>query len=158
VSEPKRIDEVAQLEPLLGLAAEELEARSARLGVRIKIIETYRSDERQRWLYAKGRTSPGPKVTAAGPGRSWHNHRRAFDIVVLDAAGRADWSNTAAYNLVGKLGRELGLEWGGNFPGLADLGHFQLCTISLEEAIDLDFARQVVDLVHAYLDKQQGAP
>lgn len=40
-----------------------VEARLTKGGWDYRIYETYRSNRRQRWLYAQGRTRPGPRVT-----------------------------------------------------------------------------------------------
>jgi len=49
-----------------------------RQGLNVLITETYRSQERQNYLYEQGRTRPGKKVTWTK--KSKHTSRRAFDI------------------------------------------------------------------------------
>ena len=49
-----------------------------RQGLNVLITETYRSQERQDYLYAQGRTRPGNKVTWTKSSR--HTSRRAWDI------------------------------------------------------------------------------
>lgn len=158
--EPKRISTTNELVPELKRKAAQLVALAETEGIHIKIIETLRTDERQAHLFAKGRTTPGPQVTKVSAGRSWHNHRRAFDYVVLDENGKADWEATASYNTVGELGKQLGLEWGGDFHDSAgrpifDLCHFQFTRLSIGDAVDLALARDLVDRVHRYLGHQQ---
>ena len=79
--------------------------------------------ERQRRLFAQGRTLPGPIVTHTLNSR--HLSGRAFDItfqgIDADQAVRA-----GAFDLAGSIGEALGLRWGGRFRGLRDLGHFEL--------------------------------
>jgi peptidoglycan L-alanyl-D-glutamate endopeptidase CwlK len=81
-------------------------------------------------LYAKGRTVPpvGRKhrVTMAKGGQSYHNFGLAFDIVVLDAVGKADWdASHPGWAHAGALGKSVGLEWGGDWTGFKDWPHFQ---------------------------------
>lgn len=90
----------------------------------IIIVESYRSNEQQENLYAKGRTRPGSKVTNARAGDSFHNYRLAFDVCFLKTDGRLSWEGP--WESVGKLGEDLGLEWGGRWHKLVDKPHFQL--------------------------------
>lgn len=46
-------------------------------------FETWRTPLRQEFLYAKGRTTPGPKVTNAREWGSWHQYGLALDVAVL---------------------------------------------------------------------------
>src|SRR5687768_1545080 len=57
-------------------------ALKGRLGCRF--VQVYRSIEYQNELYAQGRTKPGPIVTHAVGGRSYHNYRLAVDFCLLD--------------------------------------------------------------------------
>ena len=47
------------------------------------ITSTYRDFESQNELYTQGRTKKGAIVTNAKGGQSWHNWKRAIDIVPL---------------------------------------------------------------------------
>jgi peptidoglycan LD-endopeptidase CwlK len=60
-------------------------------GYLIRLFEGFRSIERQRWLYASGRTRPGSIVTHAKAGQSWHQLGVACDVVGY-AGGHWDWS------------------------------------------------------------------
>ncbi len=59
---------------------------------------------------------------------------RAFDVAIIDSAGKVDWDDAADWNSdgvsdwiqLGKLGESIGLEWGGNFSSMPDFPHFQL--------------------------------
>lgn len=102
-------------------------------GLRILITCTYRSPAEQAELYASGRTKPGPVVTKAKPGQSAHNFQvkglpaaRAFDIVPLDAKGKAIWdAANPAWKTAGAIATGLGLDWGGTWK-FKDLPHIQL--------------------------------
>ena len=111
----------------------------AELGRDLVIVSTLRTFEEQAALYAKGRTRPGPKVTNARPGYSWHNPlsaeglARAFDAAFRAPRGGVTWRGPWAK--VGTLGEAMGLEWGGRWPRFPDRPHFQ-CTggMTLAEA------------------------
>lgn len=106
-------------------------------GIEILVICTYRSNEEQAALYAKGRTEPGPIRTNARPGQSLHNYTvdgraaaRAFDVVPI-VHGKCLWETTGAaltiWNRIGAEGKALGLAWAGEWKGsLREFGHFQL--------------------------------
>lgn len=80
------------------------------------IFETYRSQERQDWLYAQGRTRPGPRVTWTR--RSAHTSRKAADVVWRDEAGRLRWDGPAElWARLGHAARAQGLVWGGDWKG-----------------------------------------
>ncbi len=104
--------------------------RCAQAGTAILVTEGLRTWKEQDALYKRGRTIPpiGRKywVTKARAGRSYHNFGLAFDIVVLDAIGKADWNpKHPGWMVAGEFGAALGLEWGGTWKGFKDLPHFQ---------------------------------
>lgn len=92
-------------------------------GVTIKILDTLRTSHEQNSLYAKGRTAPGPRVTNARAGDSYHNYGMAFDFVVMES-GVPNWNAIRKYRRVGYIAESLGLEWGGRWS-FKDWGHCQ---------------------------------
>jgi peptidoglycan LD-endopeptidase CwlK len=104
--------------------ARALVQKAAANGIAIKIISGLRTYAEQDALYAKGRTTAGPKVTNARGGYSNHNFGIAFDVGVF--SGNSYLADSPKYKAVGVLGMELGLEWGGNWTTLVDQPHFQL--------------------------------
>jgi len=91
----------------------------------ILITSTYRDNESQNALYAQGRTLPGKKVTNAKAGESWHNHRCAIDVVPL-RNGKPVWDGKdPVWQDVGRLGKEAGLEWAGEWKKFKEFPHFQ---------------------------------
>jgi len=86
----------------------------------VRIAEVRRTAERQRQLYAQGRTAPGPVVTWTL--HSKHIRGRAFDFDFVNASDQAD---DEAWLTAGEIGRGLGLTWGGEW-GVQDLRHFEL--------------------------------
>jgi hypothetical protein len=107
-------------------------------GMRLRITEGFRSFERQDELYAQGRTAPGPIVTNAKGGESYHNFGLAIDVVEM-VDGQANWN--ADWPAIGGLGKALGFEWGGDWFGFKDRPHFQMTGgRSLEELRELKAA------------------
>jgi peptidoglycan L-alanyl-D-glutamate endopeptidase CwlK len=122
-----------KLHPRVKALAEKLLADAKAAGIRLLVTETYRSKERQEYLYAQGRTMPGSIVTGIKT-LGAHSFGVAFDVVPLTASGAADWNNSVAFTRTGKLGMALGLEWGGSWKSPVDMPHFQyLGGISLAE-------------------------
>jgi peptidoglycan L-alanyl-D-glutamate endopeptidase CwlK len=100
--------------------------------IKIKLTSTLRDVESQDALYAKGRTEPGPKVTNAKGGDSFHNYGLAWDAAVILANGQATWEKQY-YEELGAMAKEMGIRWGGDWNGDGvhqrddfDLVHFQV--------------------------------
>lgn len=85
------------------------------------ITETYRSKERQAYLYAQGRTRPGAIVTWTL--NSNHSSRLAWDIAVAPPKSLYD---VATLNKVGAIARKLGITWGGDWKKNVDKPHFEV--------------------------------
>lgn len=92
---------------------------------------TLRTLKEQADIFAQGRTKPGPILTKARPGRSYHNYGLAVDIVLIlgngaswdiktdfDGDGMADWMEIV------QVFKEYGWEWGGDWQ-FKDSPHFQ---------------------------------
>ncbi|EON70791.1 M15 family metallopeptidase [Lysinibacillus sphaericus] len=91
-------------------------------GIRnIFITETYRSQERQKYLYAQGRTRPGQIVT--GTLNSNHKSRLAWDIAVGPPQTLYD---VTTLNKAGAIAKKLGIEWGGTWTNAIDRPHFEV--------------------------------
>lgn len=117
---------ISQLDPSLHSRARAFLASALAEGIELQITSGYRSHAAQAALYAQGRTAPGNIVTNARPGRSWHNHRLAFDVAPVDERGRPTWpSDVPLWDKIGALGEGAGLEWGGNWTSFVDRPHFQ---------------------------------
>ncbi|GAB0170561.1 M15 family metallopeptidase [Lysinibacillus sp. CTST325] len=88
------------------------------------ITETYRSQERQKYLYGQGRTRPGSVVTWTLS--SNHTSRRAWDIAVAPPKNLYDLSTLSK---VGAIAKKLGITWGGYWPSSRyDAPHFEIPT------------------------------
>ncbi|WP_367846922.1 M15 family metallopeptidase [Rhodoferax sp. WC2427] len=115
---------IATLHPQVAPHARSLVQRAASVGIEIKIIGGTRTFAEQDALFAQGRTKPGRRVTNAKGGESNHNFGIAFDIGVFN--GKTYLGESPSYDVVGALGMDLGLEWGGAWTTLVDKPHYQL--------------------------------
>lgn len=93
-------------------------------GLEIKITDTLRSKAEQDALYAQGRTTSGSKVTNATYPKSNHNWGIAFDFCRNDGKG-AFYDNDGFFTKVGKVGKSIGLSWGGDWTSFEDKPHFE---------------------------------
>lgn len=127
---------IQTLHPLLRAKASKfINEVEKRLGKRLKITDGYRTFAEQNKLYAQGRTTAGKKVTNAKGGQSYHNYGLAFDCY-FTKNGSVDFSKGITPE-VAEIGKELGLEWGGNWKSLKDLPHFQLTKGSISQLLAL---------------------
>lgn len=83
---------------------------------------TRRTQDDQDYLYAQGRTRPGPIVTWTRTSK--HVEGKAFDIAIIEN-GKITWE-PAPYIEAGKIGEAVGLSWGGRWLKSPDRPHFQL--------------------------------
>jgi len=116
---------LSDLDPDVRVKAEALLSNCRAAGIDLLITSTYRSFASQAALYAQGRTAPGSKVTNAQAGHSWHNWRRAFDMVPM-LHGKPVWDIVEpVWARVGLMAQEVGLEWGGTWRKFPDYPHCQ---------------------------------
>ncbi len=120
-SDPKGILRSGKIHPELVRRIEALIEEAHRHGLNLYVQEGFRSMEEQRRLFHSGRG-----VTNARPGYSFHNYGLAVDVVFRDDHNRPSWSEHNNWELLGSLGKKLGLEWGGDWKHLKDRAHFQL--------------------------------
>lgn len=117
----KACREISELTPLAQQACNLFMAKCKVAGLDIFITETYRSQERQNYLYEQGRSRPGRIVTWTKKSR--HTSRRAWDIACYGGT---------LYNLTvlarsGKIAADLGITWGGTWK-TPDRPHFEIST------------------------------
>lgn len=90
-------------------------------GLKVLITETYRSQERQNYLYEQGRTREGNKVTWTKSSR--HTSRRAWDIC-QNVKGK-EYSDKSFFKNCGIIASKFGITWGGNWS-TPDTPHFEI--------------------------------
>jgi peptidoglycan L-alanyl-D-glutamate endopeptidase CwlK len=99
------------------------------VGVHPFITQTIRSFAESDALYAQGRTKPGPIVSYAKGGQSYHNYGLALDFVNI-IGGKYVWPKRpeqdenwmTVVNIFKKYGFEAGIDWKGK---KRDAPHFQ---------------------------------
>lgn len=96
-------------------------AECQKQGLNVLITETYRSQERQNYLYEQGRTRSGKIVTWTHKSR--HTSRRAWDIC-QNIKGR-EYSDNAFFKSCGDVAKKLNITWGGNWK-TPDTPHFEI--------------------------------
>ena len=137
---------VLDLDPDVRAMALEHERRCSLEGIDIEFTQTYRTPAEQQALWDQGRKTPGPPcahdgisrpvgscqrhpwgltVTAAPPGYSFHEYRRAYDVGIkahpADLTPR-DWYD-GPWGHIGEIGEACGLDWGGRWKK-PDRPHF----------------------------------
>lgn len=95
-----------------------------------RVTQGLRAWNDQDKLYQQGRTTPGPIVTNAPAGHSWHEFGMAVDVVPDDptvAGFQCDWNTShPAWDRLIAVGESLGLFSGSEFVHIKDEPHFQL--------------------------------
>lgn len=114
--------------PHIAEIAINFKAEASKKGYDFIITSTYRDFASQNALYAQGRTTKGNKVTNAKGGMSWHNWKRAFDIVPL-RNGKPVWGTRGddliLWMEIAEIGKSMGLEWAGDWKRFREFPHFQ---------------------------------
>lgn len=88
-------------------------------GLDVRVVETYRTPERQEFLFNQGRTSEGQVVTWTKD--SVHTKRRAFDIC---KRGDDPYGDEEFFRRCGEIGEEVGLT-AGYYWEVKDGPHFE---------------------------------
>lgn len=150
VADGEKVDErseraIKTLLPKVQPLARELVRKLTAAGINAKIISGSRTYAEQNALYEQGRSKPGPVVTNARGGQSWHNFGVAVDIGIFDNGKYL--GNSPLYKKAGAIGRELGFEWGGDWKGsLVDEPHFQYNPNRLSLSLARAFQEQGKDI------------
>lgn len=100
----------------------------------VRIVQGLRTIEEQNALYAKGRTTPGPKVTNAKGGSSFHNYGLSIDFALLIDGKEISWNDVKDYDNdkqpdwmeVVNVFESLGWQWGGRWKTIVDKPHFEM--------------------------------
>ena len=114
--------DISQLLPVAQEACKLFLEQCEKAGLKVKITETYRSQERQNELYAQGRTTPGQIVTWTKNSR--HTSRRAWDIC-QNIKGKEYDTSTGFFDKCGEVAALLNITWGGSWK-TPDRPHFEI--------------------------------
>lgn len=125
--------DIGTLAPHVRAMAGQLLADAAAAGIPLTVTCTRRSAAEQNARYAQGRTTPGPIVTRAPAGYSYHEFGLALDVVPTELLALKNWGDTpehrahadALWARLGAIGKAVGFRWGGEFPHLVDRPHFE---------------------------------
>ncbi len=123
---------LSQVHPKLSDLIQKLAIQMANEGIDLHVTQGLRSFDQQAILYAQGRTTPGPIVTNAPAGHSWHEYGLAVDVAPFDMQGKPDWDvNHPSWARIITVGESLGLYSGSHFGEHSlhphpDDPHFQL--------------------------------
>ena len=113
---------INELHPILQVLTNRFIAIANSRGIRCGVSSTFRSNKMQDYYYSV------TKTTTVKGGYSYHNHRLAVDIVPLNNNGVIYWPEPKVFDwtLLGQIGEELGLEWGGRWTSFVDRPHYQM--------------------------------
>ncbi len=111
------------LNPYVASLAAEFLRLSRANNLDARITAAFRSWDESDRLFALGRTAPGSIVSNARGGDSYHNWGLAFDVTLFE--NNQVSNDPTKFNLMGRLGEQVGLEWGGRFKSIVDTPHFQ---------------------------------
>jgi hypothetical protein len=114
---------ISEIHPLVKRKSDAIIADMQTLNQPVRLVEGYRSPERQTELYNQGRTTVGNKVTNAKAGESLHNYGVAVDFVFRKEGYNATQEQ---WELLGQIGKRHGFEWGGDWNGFVDRPHFEM--------------------------------
>lgn len=117
--DPKNILGSGENHPELTKRVERLLENANRNGMNVVVYQGYRSKEEQAEIISKN-----PSATKAKPGFSFHNYGLAVDVLFYDSKGQPSWDEKNEWSGLGVLGKETGLEWGGDWA-MQDKVHFQ---------------------------------
>lgn len=109
------------------------------LNITLRITYGIRTFEEQQAIYNQGRVTPGPIVSYARPGWSFHNYGLAIDVCELKE-GRLNWNFD--YTKLKPFADKYLLRWGGNFKKIVDKPHYEL-----------SFGYSIKELYQKYLNK-----
>jgi peptidoglycan LD-endopeptidase CwlK len=116
---------LAAVEPHLAERIKQLDALAPELN--IHVVQGLRTWNEQNDLYSQGRTTPGPIITDAPAGYSWHNYGLAVDIVPEEITpGQPDWNTSRpAWARLVALSGTVGLVSGSTWRTFPDWPHLQ---------------------------------
>lgn len=117
---------LTELQPPVRRAAEAALAECKAAGLNVLVTCTMRTGAEQDALYAQGRTTPGPKVTNARAGQSFHQYGVALDLYPV-VNGKPDFSGKATqWHSIASIFKKHGFEWAFEWQRFKEMPHFQM--------------------------------
>jgi hypothetical protein len=161
-----RDSDLKKLHPVMRKNVKSLLKLLADEEIPFKLFEGYRTPERQRYLYSKGRTRPGPKVSNAKSWQSLHQYGVAGDFVLyLDGRWSWSWSTSGIHgrwwDRLHELGTQVGLK-----PLSWEKPHLQLEGVTLSdlrngrypEGGDQSWAENLEDIIVGWSSSPAAPP
>jgi peptidoglycan LD-endopeptidase CwlK len=133
-------ERLGQVHPVLASRIQTFIDRMGLLGIPVLVAQGLRTWEEQSRLYEQGRTLPGPIVTKARPGYSWHQFGLAVDLVpsAQEDERTPDWDDTHPdWKMLLKVGRDFRLTEGALWRTMPDKPHFQPAELTLTPAEEI---------------------
>lgn len=126
--ETKSIERLQQLHPICrdkAIDAYNEAVKATPVGVHPYVDQTMRTFAESDALYQQGRTKPGPIVTQAKAGQSWHNYGLALDFH-LQINGKDVWDEkNPNWMVVVNIFKAHGFTWGGDWKSFKDYPHLE---------------------------------
>jgi len=119
-----RVATLDALEPVTRAAVVAIMADAAEAGTPLILFETYRSAQRQAFLFKQGAT----ELREVGV----HHYGLAADLV-RDAGGQPSWEGS--FDFLGELAKKHGMVWGGDWKGLVDADHVQRIAVADQDKL-----------------------
>lgn len=94
-------------------------ARAAARGLDVLVTETVRDEEYQRELVRRGYAAKGATVP------TFHSVKAGLAFDVCRNVRGHEYDDAAFFEEVGRLGKEMGFTWGGDWQSFPDRPHFQ---------------------------------
>lgn len=151
------IRDISELAPNAQIACRLFLKKCEDENLKVRITETYRTQERQNKLYEQGRSEPGNIVTWTKNSR--HTARRAWDIC-QNIKGR-EYSDTEFFISCGKVAESIGIIWGGNWKN-RDITHFEVTKnwrepgMNEEEKREFEYYKDVIDRLADRINKLEN--
>jgi peptidoglycan L-alanyl-D-glutamate endopeptidase CwlK len=135
------VTRLALVDPVLAALIVQMDALLSPSGIAFRVTQGRRTWLEQDVLYAQGRTAPGPRVTNARGGESWHNLGCAVDFVPMKE-GVPIWDTADPWwATIIECGEDVGLVSGSRWTE-PDRPHLQR-TAPYPEDAPSDEARQI---------------
>ncbi|MGI8668473.1 MAG: M15 family metallopeptidase [Aridibacter sp.] len=115
---------LSQVNSILANACWHIILSAKSLGYTLIVAEGYRTPEKQNEYYAQGRTKRGSIITYKKGNEGKHTQGKAvdFDFVIN---GKQSNSNNNNWSIIGKIAKQLGLIWGGDWK-FRDYRHVEI--------------------------------
>ncbi|MGL4248947.1 MAG: M15 family metallopeptidase [Lactococcus garvieae] len=121
----KECRDIEKLHPYVREKVKELQGICAEKNIKLGISETYRTEERQDYLYAQGRTRPGNIVTNAKGAERQSYHQWGLAVDIFQNLKGSEYERSFL-KTVGEIAESIGFEWGGRWVGFQDTPHLQM--------------------------------